>query len=196
MTVKTIKRYANRKLYDTDRSCYITLDEIAQMVRENQELRIIDQKTDEDLTSVTLAQILVEEQKRSKRYIPVASWQKIIQTGGEILQRITQPVQQFKEETQRSVDRLLHPGDALDEGRQAIKDYVQSLQRGIDDLQHRIDDGIREAMDVLSHLPQLDKELEEIRSRLDAHEAEISRLSQRLQAIDPVRPPAEPVPGS
>ena len=54
--MKTIKRYANRKLYDTERSSYVTLDEIAEMVRTGEDLEIVDQKTGEDLTSVTLTQ--------------------------------------------------------------------------------------------------------------------------------------------
>ena len=63
---RVIKRYANRKLYDTSRSCYITLEEIAELLRTGEEIRIIDNKSKEDLTSVTMAQILVEEEKRQK----------------------------------------------------------------------------------------------------------------------------------
>ena len=62
--VKTIKRYGNRKLYDTHQSRYVTLEEISRMVRSGEEIRVIDNKTQEDLTSVTLAQIMLEEVSR------------------------------------------------------------------------------------------------------------------------------------
>ena len=57
-TVKTVKRYSNRKLYDTERSKYVTLEEIADMIKAGEEVKIIDNKSKEDLTSATLAQII------------------------------------------------------------------------------------------------------------------------------------------
>ena len=61
---KIIKRYSNRKLYDTERSCYVTLDEIALMIREGENIQIIDKNSGEDLTSVTFAQIIFEAEKK------------------------------------------------------------------------------------------------------------------------------------
>ena len=60
---RLIKRYANRKLYDTELSKYVTLQQIAEMVREGQEVQIIDNGSKQDITRVTLAQIIYEEQK-------------------------------------------------------------------------------------------------------------------------------------
>ena len=65
-TPRLIKRYANRKLYDTRESRYVTLQEIAEMVREAQDVKIIDNKSKEDLTRVTLAQIIYEEDPTAK----------------------------------------------------------------------------------------------------------------------------------
>ena len=62
-SAKIVKRYANRKLYDTERSCYVTLDDISQMIKAGDEVRVIDNKSGEDLTSVTLAQIIFETEK-------------------------------------------------------------------------------------------------------------------------------------
>ena len=64
---KVIKRYANRKLYDTVESRYVTLEEIAEMVKAGAEVRIVDNRTKDDLTSVTLAQIIFEEERRPRR---------------------------------------------------------------------------------------------------------------------------------
>lgn len=55
---RTIKKYANRKLYDTQQSCYITLDEIAELIRTGQDITVIDNKTKEDITYKTLVQLL------------------------------------------------------------------------------------------------------------------------------------------
>src|SRR5919206_3784144 len=64
---KIIKRYTNRKLYDTVESRYVTLDEIAEMIKAGADVRILDNRTKEDLTSVTLAQIVFEEEKKTSR---------------------------------------------------------------------------------------------------------------------------------
>ena len=64
---KVIKRYTNRKLYDTVESRYVTLDEIAEMVKQGVEVKIVDNRSKEDLTSVTMAQIVFEEEKKKNQ---------------------------------------------------------------------------------------------------------------------------------
>jgi polyhydroxyalkanoate synthesis repressor PhaR len=90
---RVIKRYANRKLYDTQHSRYVTLDQIAEMIRGGDDVKIVDNKSKEDLTSVTLAQIIFEEEKRQKSFLPLQAMRNIIQSGGE---SITQLVHQAK----------------------------------------------------------------------------------------------------
>jgi polyhydroxyalkanoate synthesis repressor PhaR len=80
--VKVIKRYQNRKLYDTHQSCYVTLDEIAEMIMRGEEVVVIDNRSKRDITSSTLTQIIFEKQKRSKAIIPVSTLRDIIQLGG------------------------------------------------------------------------------------------------------------------
>src|SRR5512135_2980167 len=82
---RVIKRYANRKLYDTQQSCYVTLEQIADLVRTGEDVRIVDNNSKEDLTSVTLAQIIFEEEKR-KSFLPLPTMRSIIQSGGQQLQ--------------------------------------------------------------------------------------------------------------
>jgi polyhydroxyalkanoate synthesis repressor PhaR len=81
-TVKVIKRYQNRKLYDTHQSCYVTLDEISDMIMRAEEVLVIDNRSKKDITSATLTQIIFEKQKRSKAAIPVETLRDIIQVGG------------------------------------------------------------------------------------------------------------------
>jgi polyhydroxyalkanoate synthesis repressor PhaR len=78
---KVIKRYQNRKLYDTQQSCYVTLDDIAKMIRANEEVVVIDNKSKKDITSSTLTQIIFENEKKNKSMIGLETLREIIQTG-------------------------------------------------------------------------------------------------------------------
>jgi polyhydroxyalkanoate synthesis repressor PhaR len=82
---KIIKRYQNRKLYDTSDSCYVTLEDISDMIKQGEEVEIVDNTTKEDLTAVTLAQIIFEEQKKKTHVLPLKTFREIIQGGGEAL---------------------------------------------------------------------------------------------------------------
>ena len=65
--VRTIKRYQNRKLYDTHQSCYVTLEEIAQIIREGNEIHVIDNKTKNDITYMTQIQLLFDQERKSTK---------------------------------------------------------------------------------------------------------------------------------
>jgi polyhydroxyalkanoate synthesis repressor PhaR len=105
---RVIKRYANRKLYDMSESCYITHDEIAGLVRRGEEVRIIDNRTQEDLTSATLTQILLDEERRVKRPLPIDTIRNFFQSGGDFIQRkIRQPVANLREEAEKNMRRVL-----------------------------------------------------------------------------------------
>src|ERR1700730_8443490 len=80
---RIIKRYSNRKLYDTKDSRYVTLLQIAEMVRGGEEVQIIDNNTKDDLTEVTLAQIIYEEQKSHARNVPLQTLRELIHTRTE-----------------------------------------------------------------------------------------------------------------
>lgn len=75
-----IKKYSNRKLYDLTRSRYITLEEIAELIRQGGQVKIVDAETQEDLTNITLVQILLEEEKRRK-FLPVPFLHQLIKYG-------------------------------------------------------------------------------------------------------------------
>ena len=83
MTV-LIKRYANRKLYNTETSRYITLRGISELVEQGTDVRVIDNETGEDITSVTLSQVLVEGE-RSNRAVPRTLLSDLIQRSGDAL---------------------------------------------------------------------------------------------------------------
>lgn len=106
-TTKVIKRYANRKLYDTERSCYVTLEEISLMIKEGEDVRVVDNKTKDDLTAVTLAQIIVEEEKKVQK-MPLKLLRSIIQSGNEAFSgfNVGKAAQHLKDDVERRVEAL------------------------------------------------------------------------------------------
>jgi len=79
-----IKRYSNRRLYDTDKSSYITMAELADTIRKGAEVRVVDAKTNEDLTQSTLTQIIIEG-RGANRLLPVPLLMKLVRLGDDAL---------------------------------------------------------------------------------------------------------------
>src|SRR5881409_2025644 len=87
-----IKRYSNRKLYDTQESRYVTLEEIEEMIRAGREITVVDAASGEDLTSVTLTQIILENERNHRANLPSAFLHQLIKHGEawqEFVQRTT-----------------------------------------------------------------------------------------------------------
>jgi len=82
----TIKKYANRRLYDTESSAYITLDRLAQMVREGREFEVVDAKSGEDITRQVLTQIIVDEESRGATMLPLNFLKQLIGLYGNSMQ--------------------------------------------------------------------------------------------------------------
>ena len=82
----TIKKYANRRLYDTGSSSYITLDKLAAMIREGRDFEVVDAKTGEDITHQVLTQIIVEEEARGATMLPVNFLRQLIGLYGDQMQ--------------------------------------------------------------------------------------------------------------
>jgi polyhydroxyalkanoate synthesis repressor PhaR len=76
-----IKRYSNRKLYDTQESRYVTLEEIEEMIRAGREISVVDASSGEDLTSVTLTQIILENERNRRANLPSAFLHQLIKHG-------------------------------------------------------------------------------------------------------------------
>jgi polyhydroxyalkanoate synthesis repressor PhaR len=83
-----IKKYANRRLYDTESSSYITLDRLAEMVREGREFEVVDAKSGEDITRQVLTQIIVDEEARGSTMLPVNFLKQLIGLYGNSMQGV------------------------------------------------------------------------------------------------------------
>src|SRR6478609_190905 len=82
----TVKKYANRRLYDTESSSYITLDRLAAMIREGRDFEVVDAKTGEDITHQVLTQIIVDEESRGSTLLPVNFLRQLIGLYGDQMQ--------------------------------------------------------------------------------------------------------------
>jgi polyhydroxyalkanoate synthesis repressor PhaR len=84
--VVIIKKYANRRLYDTESSSYITLERLAEMVRQKREFKVVDAKTGEDITHGVLTQIIMDEESRGETLLPVSFLRQLIGLygGGQV----------------------------------------------------------------------------------------------------------------
>jgi len=87
----TIKKYANRRLYDTGSSSYITLDRLAAMIREGRDFEVIDAKSGEDITHQVLTQIIVDEEARGTTMLPVNFLRQLIGMYGGKTQGMVPP---------------------------------------------------------------------------------------------------------
>jgi polyhydroxyalkanoate synthesis repressor PhaR len=116
--VKVIKRYQNRKLYDTHQSCYVTLEEISQMIKNGDDLRVIDNKTKNDITQATLTQLLYETERKAANPVPVELLKEIIRKGdgsfsGYVRGNMKGDVARFETETSMSSRPVSEMVDAI-----------------------------------------------------------------------------------
>ncbi|MBI4634836.1 MAG: polyhydroxyalkanoate synthesis repressor PhaR [Candidatus Rokubacteria bacterium] len=104
-----IKRYSNRKLYDTQESRYVTLEEIEEMIRTGREVSVVDAASGEDLTSVTLTQIILENERNHRATLPAAFLHQLIKHGEawqEFVQRSMRASLEGVVSSQREMDRV------------------------------------------------------------------------------------------
>ena len=144
-----IKKYANRKLYDTRTSRYVTLDAIAQLVRDGHDIRVVDRDTGQDLTQVVLSQIVLTEEKREPK--------GIVDAGADALQERGQALLHY-------VRRTLVPGE-----------FVNEMERRRGNVEGMIDEAIERTLRRL-RLPSR-HDIDHINERLDKLQAEVRRTN-------------------
>lgn len=172
--VKTIKRYQNRKLYDTHQSCYVTLDEIAEMIMRGEEVAVIDNRSKKDITSSTLTQIIFEKQKRSKTIIPVDTLRDIIQVGGGtfsgFLSKTSDSSAGVLSRAKADLDRAFATSENL-------RGAFQITQRAAEDL--------KKAIDEKAQNPGPSREaLNAAQSQLQNLSSQLSNLEKLIEAVE------------
>ena len=184
---RVIKRYSNRKLYDTKDSRYVTLLQIADMVRAGEDVQIIDNSTKEDKTDVTLALIISEELKARPRAIPLATLKALIRQRGErILSSLRDgPIgrlmpKEGEEEGELAAEPVVEQEDDMAEkdGQKGFQRVLQSSRATLEQWQHAIDDRIRAVLPDFSGFREMQAELKKLSDRLDELEKKIEDRKQ------------------
>lgn len=170
---RVVKRYANRKLYDTATSRYVALDDIAAMVRSGEEVQVTDNETGEDLTAVTLAQIILEEERRKKNVLSLPLLRELVRYGDRLAGRGIAALGEIRERAERRVSEIVHEGPAV------LDDVIRTSRQRIDDLQRRIDEGLKQSVGRLRSASGIGSELERLEARLKEIEGRIRTLVGR-----------------
>jgi polyhydroxyalkanoate synthesis repressor PhaR len=195
---RIVKRYSNRKLYDTVKSRYVTLEEVAQLIKGGLEVKILDNRTKDDLTAVTLAQIIFEEEKKRAR-MPLDVLRDIIRHGGEALtgflhEQVGPRVATIREEAEVLRDRLLGR-DAEERSSGAApgklralehaKDLIGQSRRVLEDWRKQLDERVHQAVEGITSLPALGRDLASFEKKI----ADIEKKLDEMEKQGGARPP-------
>lgn len=178
-----IKRYTNRKLYNTETKQYITLDEIADLIRRGEEVQVIDNATGEDLTALTLSQIIFEQEKKGGGFLPQSVLTGLVQAGGDTLSSLRRTLAKplnllhhVDEEISQRIQSLVKRGELNEtEGQHLLAKLVGDKYRWYDDWPLNEE----ELLQLLhKHGVPTRADLERLNTQLEALAAQIERLDQ------------------
>lgn len=193
---RIIKRYANRKLYDTEHSRYVTLDQISEMIRNGDDVKIVDNKTKEDLTTVTLAQIIFEEEKKQRSFLPLGAMRNIIQSGGEWFAEAQRRVQSILPGKRGEDGELVDPPSEeikVDDGADgdteatkkkksvaALREWIEHSKHRLEDWQKQVDSKVRDTIETVQHAinpwSAVNKDVKQLSERIAELEAKLHEL--------------------
>lgn len=185
---RIIKRYTNRKLYDTRDSRYVTLSQIASMVRAGEEMKVIDNATKEDLTSLTLAQIIYEQEKQQAEVLPLSALRELVRRSEARLADLREG----------RVGRLLTRAEGGEEAEaDQPKGLFESSRLTFEEWQRLFDDRVRNLLDTLAPFRQLQDEIQRVTQRMEELEGRLLKLApKRKEDSDDEGPKASTPPPS
>ena len=172
----TIKKYANRRLYDTESSTYVTLDRLAQMIREGRDFVVVDAKTGEDITHQVLTQIIVEEEARGgSTMLPAGFLRQLISLYGNSMQGM---VPQYLETAMASFQKNQAAfADAF--GANIFADIAKRNMAMFEQAGRAFTKLTAAAREEAAPAPSSDHaEVEKLRAELDALKAKVDRLGR------------------
>lgn len=181
----TIKRYNNRKLYDTVHSRYVTLAELGELLRQGEMIRVIDNDTKADLTDVTMTQILMAQQKKKQKGII-----NIVQEqAGILLQRITIPVQQIRDEALRQVEnqvgKFRHRSETpVVEPHEEAQTPVNGEPNNVEEEKDAPTPSILTRLETLKHASDEKLLSYLLVQRVEQLEAEVDNLKKRIELLE------------
>ncbi|WP_430474249.1 polyhydroxyalkanoate synthesis repressor PhaR [Thalassospira lucentensis] len=187
-----IKKYANRRLYNTATSSYVTLDHLSQMVKENTDFVVYDAKSGEDITRPVLTQIIVEEESKGQNLLPINFLRQLIGFYGDSLQGLVPSYleqamsafghnqEQMREYMQGSMHGIFPFGQFEEMNKQNIALFEQTMKM-FSPFPHGTDagqqDGSNPAQPTAPGAAKSDASLNELKSQLEAMQAQLNSLA-------------------
>jgi polyhydroxyalkanoate synthesis repressor PhaR len=167
--VVIIKKYANRRLYDTESSSYITLERLAEMVRQKRQFKVVDAKSGEDLTRGVLTQIIMDEESRGATMLPVNFLRQLISMYGDQMQSV---VPQYLEASLEALQRNQSQFRDAMAGALAANPFAEIARRNMEMFTAAAPGG--------KAAPQPG---EDTRAELDDLKAQLAELQQKLNKL-------------
>ncbi|MEZ4637708.1 MAG: polyhydroxyalkanoate synthesis regulator DNA-binding domain-containing protein [Caldilineaceae bacterium] len=169
-----IKRYPNRKLYDTEAKQYVTLEQIAELIRAGQDVQVIDHESGEDLTSLTLSQVILDLEKRQSGFLPSSLMTSLIRSGGETVESVLRLVQGSiplgATMIEDKINRLVSSGVLSHEQAHSVANALQS-GAGL----AAVDDNVAALLNRLN-IPT-SRDLDDLRQKLASLNAQLDALT-------------------
>ncbi len=138
--IRVIKRYESRKLYDTEESRYISLEDIAQWVRSGQDVRVIDNASNDDVTAQILTQVIHDEGKRGTSFLPTELLHELVRLGEEAMSTGVEQVQGTVDRlVKASIDRL-GPVRRAREEMTHLRDRLAKLEKTLEALEGEVEE--------------------------------------------------------
>lgn len=136
--MRIVKRYPNRKLYDTSARRYVSLESIADMIRRGEPVQVVDHATRDDHTALILTQIIVEQEKRGDGYLPLEVLIGLIQAGGNTLTSMWRRLnasldllRQVDDEIQARIEHMVFKGELAEEEGRRLGEKMVALSPGL-----------------------------------------------------------------
>ena len=177
-----IKRYANRKLYDTEAKRYITLEGIAELIRQQQDVKVVDHETGEDITALTQAQIIFEQERKLRGGVPRTVFTNLIQTGSDTITQVWHalvPPEEWKKavdtDVERRVQALIQGGRITDDEGLHMLDLL--LQEELVKPERPAPLGTLDRLIKQKALPT-QEQLEQLTKQVESLTSEVERLTQ------------------
>jgi polyhydroxyalkanoate synthesis repressor PhaR len=178
---RVIKRYENRKLYDARAGRHVTLEDVARLVADGEDVRVVDQATGADLTAPTLAQALLDGVRERTARIPGQVLARLIRYGWTATRGARQewsPAQaaaRARDEAERIVGGLLGRGRlTLEEGLALRQEIAATVQRMVADTQHGLESRVRGLLDQSEQEAGVNPSLRALRERLMTFEGTLA----------------------
>ena len=173
--LRVIKRYSNRKLYDTKDSRYVTLLQIAEMVRAGEEVQIIDNATKEDKTDITLALIISEELKAKPRNIPLGTLKALIRhRSGKFLTQLRESPMGKLIPVDADESELATAKALRDEEEAEMGNDPRGIRATIEQWQSVVDERIRAILPNFSTIRELQSDITTLKSRIESLESKLA----------------------